>query len=369
MNKITTPSLSPSAPKILNIAETIKGGVASYLNILEHQKKDIGCSFLYLIPESHIDQLASSSAFTHKYKRGILGTIGLAKEIIKIAKKVKPDVLFAHSTFAGIALVLAIPFLPKHSKTVYCAHGWASFRSPTKKIYKPIERWISNIPTATINISKTEHIKSKNSGFSERCILIESTVLPSSIKPDSSELFERKYTNILFVGRFDYQKGYDILCDAIEEINKEKNNFIFHFIGDSVLGNIETRKLAYENVKYHGWIDNTKIDIYYASADYLVMPSRCEGFGLCALEAFRNSLPVIASHNGALPDIIQHNTNGILFDGSTAHLIETLRTLNNIDRFFLAKKAYDDYLTKFSPRVFTEKYRKVIHGILRKNLQ
>ena len=81
MSKLHPP---PYLPKILNIAETIKGGIASYLNILEHQKNDIGCNFEYLIPESHADQLSNKTPFTHRYSRGILGVLGLTKEIIRI---------------------------------------------------------------------------------------------------------------------------------------------------------------------------------------------------------------------------------------------------------------------------------------------
>ncbi|MDH1007227.1 glycosyltransferase family 4 protein [Pseudomonas nicosulfuronedens] len=359
----------PYLPKILNIAETIKGGIASYLNILEHQKDEIGCKFEYLIPASHADQLSNKTPFTHKHSRGILGILGLTKEIIRINKETNPDILFAHSTFAGLALTLATPFLPKNSKTLYCAHGWASFRSPTRKIYKTIERIISKIPSATINISRTEHVKSQEIGFSKRCVLIESTVLPSLIKPESSEIFENQKINILFVGRFDYQKGYDILCNAIDEINRTNNNFTFHFIGDAVLENLELRKLNYNNVRYHGWIDNKRIDTYYASADYLVMPSRCEGFGLCALEAFRNSLPVIASANGALPEIVRNHSNGILFDGSVEQLTQTLKKLHELDRSTMAQEAYRDYQTRFSPEKFTEKYRNLIQSILNVSLR
>jgi len=47
--------------------------------------------------------------------------------------------------------------------------------------------------------------------------------------------------------------------------------------------------------------------------DVVVVPSDEEAFGLVLLEAMANSRPLIASDSGAIPEIVAHDINGLLF--------------------------------------------------------
>jgi L-malate glycosyltransferase len=55
-----------------------------------------------------------------------------------------------------------------------------------------------------------------------------------------------------------------------------------------------------------------EIDPYVASADLFLLPSAQESFGLAALEAMAYGVPVIASHVGGLPEVIDHAVTGFL---------------------------------------------------------
>lgn len=57
-----------------------------------------------------------------------------------------------------------------------------------------------------------------------------------------------------------------------------------------------------------------KIEDFYAACGMLVLPSRSEGFGLAAAEAAACGLPVIASRASSLPEIIEHEKNGLLVE-------------------------------------------------------
>jgi glycosyltransferase involved in cell wall biosynthesis len=50
----------------------------------------------------------------------------------------------------------------------------------------------------------------------------------------------------------------------------------------------------------------------FAAADIAVVPSRREGQGIAALEAMASGVAVIASDVGGLPEMIAHDTTGIL---------------------------------------------------------
>jgi N-acetyl-alpha-D-glucosaminyl L-malate synthase BshA len=49
-------------------------------------------------------------------------------------------------------------------------------------------------------------------------------------------------------------------------------------------------------------------------ADLMLMPSEMESFGLAALEAMACSVPTIATRVGGVPELIEHDVNGLLFE-------------------------------------------------------
>jgi N-acetyl-alpha-D-glucosaminyl L-malate synthase BshA len=48
-------------------------------------------------------------------------------------------------------------------------------------------------------------------------------------------------------------------------------------------------------------------------ADLMLMPSEMESFGLAALEAMACSVPTIATRVGGVPELVDHDVNGLLF--------------------------------------------------------
>ena len=49
-------------------------------------------------------------------------------------------------------------------------------------------------------------------------------------------------------------------------------------------------------------------------ADLMIMPSQMESFGLAALEAMACGVPAIATRVGGVPELIDDQINGLLFD-------------------------------------------------------
>ena len=275
----------------------------------------------------------------------------------------RPDIVYAHSTFAGIALCLAKPWLGRNIKTVYCAHGWANFRYRNKVlalITRTIEKIISHIPHAVIDISRYEHDNNRRSGFSRNCVLIQNTVLDRVEQPSRCyNHADDGHLHILFVGRLDHQKGYDILMEAIRLLQQNRPKYVYHIVGAPVLANLQIETLEAANVHYYGWIGQADINAYYDMADVLVMPSRTEGFGLTALEAFRSHVPVVASDRGALPDIVEHAVNGLIFNCTAGDLAEKLEKLDrtSLKRYSGATRA--SYLARFCPSQFIASYQQL----------
>jgi glycosyltransferase involved in cell wall biosynthesis len=49
-----------------------------------------------------------------------------------------------------------------------------------------------------------------------------------------------------------------------------------------------------------------------AAIDIFALPSRTESFGIVFLEAWANGKPVVGADAGAVPELVQHEVNGLL---------------------------------------------------------
>lgn len=85
--------------------------------------------------------------------------------------------------------------------------------------------------------------------------------------------------------------------------------------------------------------------------DIAVVPSRAESLGLVAIEAMANSRPVVGSCSGALPEILEHGTNGLLFPAGDANgLAEAILTLvadktKRLEMGLAAKRTWEERFT------------------------
>jgi N-acetyl-alpha-D-glucosaminyl L-malate synthase BshA len=69
-------------------------------------------------------------------------------------------------------------------------------------------------------------------------------------------------------------------------------------------------------------------------ADLMLMPSEMESFGLAALEAMACRVPTIATRVGGVPELIEHNLDGMLFDVGDIYSMSTaaISLLSDPDR-------------------------------------
>ncbi len=349
--------------KVLHVGEYVTGGVATYIrSLLKYQQKYIGEDNLYfLLSDLHSEKkwpIDKKNIFYYKYKRNVLNIFTAIFQIYRYIDIINPDIIHVHSTWAGL-FVRSIYFIKrKQLKIVYCAHGWSFLMEITriKKIaYSIVERLLSYNTDIIINISKFEHNYAIQSGISaSKCIMIYNGVSEvESINNKNLSLGEDiEKIKLLFVGRFDRQKGIDILLELFEKY--ELANVELYVIGQSV---ISEQKFTIPNgVHQLGWINNSLIDQYYASCDAIIVPSRWEGFGLVAVEAMKNKKAVIASNRGALPEIVIDGYNGFIFDiDKKEELFELLNRLKKEKLVEMGMNGYKLYKDNFTDDLLNDK--------------
>jgi glycosyltransferase involved in cell wall biosynthesis len=316
--------------KILHVAETIKGGVASVMKalILFQAQKGAVC---VLMPDSQANELNGIANCQQYYFRRTGRNIGsflsLLKQFIYLVIKEKPDVVHIHSSFAGViarfALIVLYPI--RRPIVIYCPHAF-SFIMPISTIkrqcYIWIERLLQPITDKIICTSKFELQQAVACGMNRNKLQVIYNGIDFINMTSQCPYLNNQKIHLLFVGRFDRQKGYDLLLKLIKKLDKQR--FDLTIIGEAVHDKVE--KLTQSNVIYKGWLTYKEIIPYFQHATVLLMPSRWESFGLVAVEAQSFGLPVVANNCSSLPEVILDKKTGYLvnFEKDIDNIIELL---------------------------------------------
>ncbi len=127
---------------------------------------------------------------------------------------------------------------------------------------------------------------------------------------------------ILFLGRMEYRKGFDILAKAWPIILSETSNIKLIIGGEDqpfqgepsffLWAIKDMPEAARSKIEYLGIITEEKKESLYQRCDVCVVPSRYESFGLTSLEAMRYGKPVVSCNVGGIPEVIQHGITGLL---------------------------------------------------------
>jgi N-acetyl-alpha-D-glucosaminyl L-malate synthase BshA len=75
---------------------------------------------------------------------------------------------------------------------------------------------------------------------------------------------------------------------------------------------LATRLGVADRVDFLGKQEN--VNELLALADLMVMPSGMESFGLAALEGMACRVPAIATRVGGVPELVEHDVNGLLYE-------------------------------------------------------
>lgn len=136
---------------------------------------------------------------------------------------------------------------------------------------------------------------------------------------------------IITIGRYAYQKGYDMLLRAWAEIEKKYPDWQLAIYGmgdqDSLRNQIQELGLDADRCLLNGPVNDVIKE--YQNSSVFVLPSRFEGFGLVIIEAMSCGVPVVAFNCPMGPDeIISDGEDGFLVPvGDIRALAENLQTL------------------------------------------
>ncbi|MED4270805.1 glycosyltransferase [Geobacillus stearothermophilus] len=360
--------------RVLHVAEYVSGGLATYIKevisyqITCNEITEIGLVYSKLKSEE-LNFPSRVKEYKYSYFRNPRYFIKALLSIYRAIKNFNPDIIHVHSSFAGLFVRTIYFFKKKDVKIIYCPHGWSFLIEENyfkKKIYAFVELILSIKTDLIINISNYELNGSVRYGIPKnKSVLVYNGINEvKRISKKEVSLDSEDKIKIGFIGRFDKVKGVDILIDIFK--NNTFNNLQLYLIGGSVLGDLSIS--IPQNIKYLGWINNNEIDSYILQFDAIIIPSRGEGFGLVALEAMKNAVPIIASNRGALPELIEHGVNGYIFDiNNLNELKEILLSLNKQELKRMGLNGYNLFRRKFTSdkmnKLILYHYKKLLNKV------
>ena len=161
--------------------------------------------------------------------------------------------------------------------------------------------------------------------------------------------FRRQYASdnekiILFMGRLVFEKGVQVLIDAMPKILSRYNDAKLIIAGkggmlDELRRQVEFLGIAHK-VYFTGYLNAKQVTKMYKCADVSVFPSTYEPFGIVALEAMLAGVPTVVSDIGGLNEIVTHGVDGLKsYAGNSNSLADSITE-------FLYNKKLCDTVTK-----------------------
>lgn len=344
--------------RILHCAETVKGGVGSYIrNLLPLQLKDFGFDNVVLIvPSGYRSHLSVPDGVRliefSEGKNRLASSLALLKCVSVELSRDKFDVVHMHSTFAGAVVRPFLKIIRSKTRSVYCPHGWSFVRKTKGLSFLASvisERILSFFSDVIVCVSGSEKMEAVGAGISASKLVVVMNGVPdadfmSVIKSENIWPDDRRL-KILFVGRFDRQKGVDVLLHAAAKL---ENEIFVVLVGGAVVESSDQFVFP-SNARSDGWKGPDEILAYFAQADVLVAPSRWEGLPLVVLEAMRAALPVVVSNIEPMRECISDGVEGIFFEvDSVDGLASILNTLDTSSIRGMREAARARYVSSFS---------------------
>jgi glycosyltransferase involved in cell wall biosynthesis len=144
--------------------------------------------------------------------------------------------------------------------------------------------------------------------------------------PEVHKESPQKIIRFGFVGNITPTKGFAVLLRELQLI-KHWENIEVHIFGQVYDENYFKKEFSYvsshylNKIKFHGRFerDDQSLRKVYENMDILIFPSICEeNSPLVVRESLMTGTPVIASNLGGIPEIIENEINGLLFDPDCA---------------------------------------------------
>jgi len=301
--------------KVLVVARWPLGGIRTYMRY----------TFRNFPREYHLTMLASSSheddalrSDVAEYGARLLiikggGLACLAGAVFKELMGHRYDVILSQGFISGVAVYLAnMLFRRKHIITIHGVVEQKLLEGRLSRVKLAIlSRMLSGISVIyAVSQDILSHLYEqfpRLEAAKRRAVVITNGIEMSEFESTSSrtesvreQLAISSETFLFgFFGRFMQQKGFDLLIDAVEMLNRQAGEASFMVLAVGSGDYLQHYQSLIRERKLEGYFVflpfQPQLRDLYLETDTVVMPSRWEASGLLAMEALSMGVPLIAS--------------------------------------------------------------------------
>ncbi|MFJ9077627.1 glycosyltransferase [Streptomyces sp. NPDC102278] len=311
-NRSTTHSSPAELRTVLHLVQPVDGGVARVVTDLARAQATAGLRVVVGCPRGGrlADDAHDAGAEVITWRAGRSPGPGLPAEVLgaaRLIRRVRPDLLHAHSAKAGLAGRLAVRGAVP---TVFQPHAWSfdAVGGATAALALRWERFGARWADRVLCVSEAERRAGEAEGITARWSVIRNGVDIDHFRPGDADRdrdraaaraelplppeFRGDAPLVVCVGRLCPQKGQDILLKAWSELRDTVPDARLALVGDGP--DAERLRLgAPPGVLFAGAASD--IRPWLRAADLVVLPSRWEGMALAPLEAMACGRPVLVS--------------------------------------------------------------------------
>lgn len=329
------------------------------------------------------------------------------KDLAKFIDLIKPDLIHLHSfvtylspsvlecckdiptvaTLHNTDLVCpAVKLLYKNKKPcnkVYCKNGkyiQCLLNNCTQNIEsafrKTIRAYITNVRLNNIDYFITPSKALMDLMINNNEYINENNIatVNNFLSENEFDYSEPDYTSkgyFLYIGRLSREKGVHYLLEALKDLPRDIQ---LHIIGG---GNEEESLKQYakenklDNVKFLGFKNRKEIKEEYQNCIATILPCNWfENFPTTNMESFINGKPVIASNIGGIPEQVEHNKTGLLFEPANINQLKecVLKYWQNSDLVREhGENAYKKAGTNYSQKQYFNSLISIYNKFLKEN--
>lgn len=179
------------------------------------------------------------------------------------------------------------------------------------RLLAPLLRWVWRRARAVV--ANSQGLRDLGAAFEPK---VPIAVIPNGVDFEQFQAGERQWqpARLLFVGRVVYQKGLDVLLDALAELTERE--WSLTIVGDGPrradLQAQAARLGIAERITFSGWKTGAKLATAYSEANLFAYASRHEGMPNALLEAMASGLPAVATRIAGNEELVADGETGLL---------------------------------------------------------
>ena len=303
--------------------------------------------------------------------------------LIKIIKRVSPDIAHTYDTKPGIIGRMAAKFC-RISIIIGTQPGLGMVFSKSnplfgdfgKYFYEKLYKFICQ--NSTITVFQNNHdlslmIKKKIIN-DKKAKLIKSSGVDTNFFSYNRKLHKipiiesKKKINVVFISRIIKSKGIIDFCEIAKSVKKDFPQIIFNHVGEhqhESLDSVSESELSYfkDYVNFLGRFNNIKNILI--DSDIMIFPSYYpEGVPRALMEAASMGLPLIGYENAGSNEIIKSGINGFLVNpGDKDSLIKEIIKILKEEKLYVkfSKNSRKIAVKEFDINIIAKQYLKLYH--------